>query len=63
LRESGKKLEESEHFIELREYGQKLLASEKAVEVFTKSLMSNAAMISDVSEEQRDNVLNFLTTD
>jgi len=39
------------------------LASDAAVEAFTDSLLSNALMIADVSEEQKDNMMNFLSSE
>jgi len=54
---------ESEAWKELRDYGQKLLASDAAIEAFTDSLLSNALMISDVSEKQRNNMMNFLDSE
>jgi hypothetical protein len=38
-----------------------LLAGDAAIKVFTDSLLSNALMVSDVSEDQKSNMMNFMS--
>jgi hypothetical protein len=40
-----------------------LIAADAAAKVFTSSLLSNATMISDVSEDQKSNMMNFFNSD
>lgn len=48
---------------QLEKYGEGLIAADAATKVFTDSLMSNAMMISDVSEDQKSNMMNFLDSE
>ena len=59
----GQNLESSEAFQKLFDHGQELLAFDAAIEAFTDSLLSNALMISDVSEDQKTNMMNFFNSD
>lgn len=54
---------ENDVYAELREYGDSLLAGDAAVKVFTDTLLSNALMIADVSEEQKANMMNFMSSE
>ena len=54
---------DSEAFASLKKYGEGLIADDAAAKVFTDSLLSNAAIISDVSEEQKSNMTNFFNSD
>ena len=47
--------EDPERYYELEEFGQKLIASEQAIEVFTASLLDSAIINADVSEDFRQN--------
>ena len=47
----------------LKEYGEGLVAADAATKVFASSLLSNATMISDVSEDQKSNMMNFFNSD
>ena len=47
----------------LKEYGEGLVAADAATKVFTDSLLSNALMTAEVSEEQRSNMMNFLNSE
>ena len=47
----------------LREYGEGLVAADAATKVFTDSLLSNALMTVEVSEEQKSNMMNFLDSE
>jgi hypothetical protein len=44
----------------LEEYGEGLVTADAATKVFTDSLLSNALMTAEVSEEQKSNMMNFL---
>ena len=47
----------------LREYGEGLVAADAATKVFADSLLSNALMTAEVSEEQKSNMMNFFNSD
>ena len=47
----------------LKEYGEGLVAADAATKVFTDSLLSNALMTAEVSEEQKSNMMNFLNSE
>jgi hypothetical protein len=47
----------------LKEYGEGLVATDAAAKVFTDSLLSNALMTAEVSEEQKTNMMNFLDSE
>ena len=53
----------SEAFASLKKHGEDLLAADAATKVFTDSLLSNALMISDVYEDQKSNMMNFLSSE
>ena len=47
----------------LKEYGEGLVATDAATKVFTDSLLSNALMTAEVTEEQKTNMMNFLDSE
>ena len=50
----------SREFQAFQDYAQSLSESDSAIKVFTDSLLSNALMIADVSEDQKTNMMNFI---
>lgn len=63
LKEEDKDLTESDAFIELRKYGEGLVAADAANKVYTDALKANALVTAEVSQDNKANMMNFLGAD